>query len=78
MLILGRWAGTAGVITGGLNTAGKRFGGIGVEAADIVALPAMQGNRNVFQLGNGEHLCAHAQDEALCVCPVRTYIFVFC
>ena len=47
-----RGSGPAGVVAGGLDTAGQGLGGIGVEAPDIVTLPAVQGNGNGFQFGN--------------------------
>ena len=27
--------------------------------------------------GDGEHLCTDAEDEAFCLCQLRTHIFVF-
>jgi hypothetical protein len=41
--------GPAGIISGGLNSAGQRLGRIGVKSAHIVSLPAVQGNGNRFQ-----------------------------
>ena len=42
--------GPAGIVTGGLDTAGEGLVGIGVKTANIITLPAMQGNRNLLQL----------------------------
>ena len=42
--------GPAGRGTGGLDTAGEGLVGIGVKTANIITLPAMQGNRNLLQL----------------------------
>ena len=46
--LLGR-AGAAGVVAGGLDAAGQRRVGIGVEAAHIVALPAVEGDGDGLQ-----------------------------
>ena len=48
-----RGSGTAVVVAGGLDAAGQRFGGVGIEAPDIVTLPAVQGHRDSFQLRDG-------------------------
>ena len=40
----------AGIIAGGLDAARERLGRVGVKAAHVVALPAVQGNRRGFQL----------------------------
>ena len=45
--------GAAGVIAGGLDAAGQGLAGVGVEAADVVALPAMEGNRHGFEARDG-------------------------
>ena len=45
-----RGAGTAGIVAGGLNAAGKGLVGVGVKAADIVALPAVERDGNGLQL----------------------------
>jgi hypothetical protein len=42
----------AGIIAGDSETAAK--GGVGIfEAADVITLPAMEGDRNARQLGEG-------------------------
>ena len=40
----------AGIAASGLDAAGKGLGGVGVETAHIIALPAVQGQRHGFQL----------------------------
>ena len=40
----------AGIAAGGLDAAGKGLGGVGVETAHIVPLPAVQRDRSSFQL----------------------------
>ena len=46
-------SGTARIVAGGLDAAGEGLGGVGVEAPDIVSLPAVQGNGDVLQFGDG-------------------------
>ena len=45
-------SGAAGIIAGGLDATSERLGGIGIEATDIVALPAVQRNGNVLEFCN--------------------------
>ena len=45
--------GAAGVIAGGLDAAGQGLIGVGVETANVVALPAVEGNRHGFEARDG-------------------------
>ena len=46
-------AGPAGVVAGGLDAAGEGLGGVGVKAADVVALPAVEGDGSLHQALHG-------------------------
>ena len=48
-----RRAGAAGVVAGGLDAAGQRLAGVGIKAAHVIPLPAVQADGNGLQPGHG-------------------------
>ena len=73
-----RRAGTAGIVTGGLNTAGQRLLRVGVKAANVISLPAMQTNRCVAQLLHGcFHIHANGGITFLCIIKLAHWFHPF-
>ena len=65
-------AGTAGIVAGGLYSAGEGLTGVSVETAYIVTLPAVQGNRNGAELCHGG-VCVNAKSGIFCFCFCITH-----
>ena len=79
-----RGAGTAGVVAGGLDAAGQGLGGVGIKAPDIISLPAVQGDGDSFQSGNGGFgVHANGSVAGFCFCvthrvpPSEMLIWIF-
>ena len=71
-------AGPSGVIAGGLDAAGEGLGGVAVKAADVVPLPAVQADRDLFQ-GLDGGLGVHAQGHVLLSCfGIMHQVFLLC
>ncbi len=75
--------GTARIVARGLNAAGQGLVGIGVKAAHVVALPAMQTQGRMAQLlKGGFHIYAIGRIALLGICKLITHVrfllFVVC